>query len=77
MRIKISNSTRSLANRWLVLGLLGSMTLQCIVIYLPAAQTVFKTAPLSPVHWVGVVGAAIFAIAIMDVGKLFSARRAR
>jgi hypothetical protein len=53
------------------------MTLQCVVIYLPAAQAVFKTAPLSPVHWVGVVGAAVLAIAIMDAGKLISARRAR
>ena len=26
---------RSLRNRWLVLGLIGSMTLQCVVIYLP------------------------------------------
>jgi Ca2+-transporting ATPase len=61
---------RSLQNRWLVLGLLGSMALQSVVIYLPAAQSVFKTAPLSLVHWVAVAATAIVAIVVMDAGKL-------
>lgn len=68
---------RSLRNKWLVLGLIGSMVLQCVVIYLPAAQTVFHTAALTPLHWAGVVGTAIAAIAIMDVSKLISAARAK
>lgn len=67
---------RSLENRWLVLGLLGSMVLQCVVIYLPAAQAIFRTAPLSPVHWVAVIIAAIVAVAIMDASKLIGAARA-
>jgi len=63
---------RSLENRWLVLGLLGSMALQCVVIYLPAAQAIFKTAPLSGAHWLAVIGAALVAVAIMDASKVFS-----
>ncbi len=66
---------RSLENRWLVLGLIGSMALHSVVIYLPAAEAVFKTAPLSPLHWVGVVGASVLAVAIMDASKLAGAAR--
>jgi Ca2+-transporting ATPase len=68
---------RSLRNKWLVLGLLGSMARQTLVIYLPAAQAVFKTAPLSPINWIGVVSTALVAIAIMDVTKLLMAARAK
>lgn len=68
---------RSLKNRWLVLGLTGSMALQCVVIYLPAAQGIFKTAPLSPLHWFGVIGASLLAIAVMDATKLATAARNR
>ena len=66
---------RSLENRWLVLALVGSMALQLAVIYLPAAEKVFKTAPLSPLHWVGVVGASVAAVVIMDASKLIGAAR--
>ena len=65
---------RSLENRWLVLALLGSMALQTFVVYAPVAQRVFKTAALSPVHWLGVVLTAAAAIAVMDVAKLVSPR---
>ena len=66
----------SLRNRWLVLGLFGSMALQCLVVYLPAAQQVFHTAPLQPVHWLAVIGAAVIAVAIMDGAKIASAAAA-
>ncbi len=70
-------SSRSFANRWLLAGLVGSMALQCLVIYLPAAQSVFKTAALSPVHWLAVIVASVAAIAILDAAKLFTAARSR
>jgi len=66
----------SLRNRWLVLGLIGSMALQCVVVYLPAAQKVFHTAALSPVHWLAVIGAAVIAVAIIDATKLITAATA-
>jgi len=69
-------STNSFANRWLVIGLIGSMALQCVVIYLPAAQSVFKTASLSPIHWLAVVAAALVAIGILDATKLLVSRLA-
>ena len=70
-------NTRSFANRWLVAGLVGSMALQCAVIYLPGAQSVFKTAALSPIHWLAVIVASAVAIAILDAAKLLTAARSR
>ena len=61
---------RSFENRWLVGGLIGSMFLQSFVIYLPAAQGIFKTASLSPLQWAAVIGASLLAIAVMDITKL-------
>jgi Ca2+-transporting ATPase len=63
----------SLRNRWLVASLVGSMALQWIVIYVPAAQKVFHTAAMEPVQWVAVIGAAVIAVAIIDATKLISA----
>ena len=60
----------SLRNRWLVLGTVGSLALQGLVVYWPAAQAVFRTAPLSAVHWLAVAGTAVAAVAVMDAAKL-------
>ena len=70
-------SVNSFKNRWLVAGLVGSMALQCIVIYLPAAQSIFKTASLSPVHWLAVIVASLLAIGVLDATKLLLAARQR
>ncbi len=64
----------SLENRWLVLGLIGSMALQCVVIYLPAAQGIFKTAPLDATQWLVVVATAFVAVGIIDLTKLIGNR---
>ncbi|MBI5231173.1 MAG: calcium-translocating P-type ATPase, PMCA-type [Coriobacteriales bacterium] len=65
---------RSLSNRWLVLGLIGSMALQCVVVYWPAAQRIFETSPLGPIEWLAIVGTALLSVGIMDVTKLVIAR---
>jgi Ca2+-transporting ATPase len=67
-------SLESLKNRWLVLGLVGSMTLQLLVVYLPGAERIFQTVPLPAEDWVAVVLTAVAAIAVMDVTKLLVAR---
>jgi Ca2+-transporting ATPase len=66
---------RSLANKWLVLSLLGSMALQAFIIYTPAMQQIFQTAPLDAVQWGCVLGASLAAIVVMDITKLFTFRR--
>jgi Ca2+-transporting ATPase len=70
-------SANSFRNYWLVAGLVGSMALQCVVIYLPAAQLVFKTAPLSPVHWLAVIVTSLMAIGVLDATKLVVSARER
>jgi magnesium-transporting ATPase (P-type) len=70
----------SLRNRWLVLATAGSLALQVLVIYWPAAQSVFRTVPLGFAHWLAVAGTAVVAVAVMDAAKLLKgiakARRA-
>jgi Ca2+-transporting ATPase len=68
-------SLESLRNRWLLLSLLGSMTLQLLVIYVPALQRIFSTTPLSPRDWVAVLIAALLPIAVMDGVKVWLAGR--
>ena len=66
----------SLRNRWLIYALLGSMTLQMFVIYLPPLQRVFQTVALSPSDWLAVVIAALLPIALIDLIKVARARLA-
>ena len=66
----------SLKNGWLVASLLGSMTLQAAIIYVPALSGIFKTAPLTAIQWAAVLGAALLSVAIMDATKVLSHRRA-
>jgi Ca2+-transporting ATPase len=70
----------SLGNRWLVIGFVGSMSLQAAIIYIPALSQIFKTAPLSAIQWAAVIGTGLLAVAVIDVSKLAaraSARRAQ
>ena len=66
---------RSFSNRWLVLALAGSMTLQATIIYIPVLSGIFKTAPLSAIQWIAVLGTGLLAVAVMDASKLLAARR--
>ena len=72
---------RSLENRWLLLALVGSMTLQVLVTTVPALQAVFQTTALSPAQWLAVVVAALLGIAVIDASTLvetaWSVRRTR
>ncbi len=61
---------RSLDNRWLVLSLVGSMSLQATIIYVPVLSAIFKTAPLSATQWAAVLAAGLLAIVVMDASKL-------
>lgn len=67
-------SPHSLRNKWLVLALLGSMTLQVAVVYLPGAERLFQTVPLDSADWVAIVLTALSAIAVIDITKLLVAR---
>jgi hypothetical protein len=51
------------------------MTLQLLVIYVPALQRIFSTTPLSPQDWVAVLISALLPIAVMDGVKVWLAGR--
>jgi len=67
-------SARSFKNKWLVLGLVGSMGLQLLVVYLPGAERIFRTVPLNAADWIAVVATAVAATVVIDVTKLLVAR---
>jgi P-type Ca2+ transporter type 2C len=70
----------SLDNRWLVIGFIGSMSLQAAIIYVPALSQVFRTAPLSATQWAAVIGTGLLAVAVIDISKIATrafARRAQ
>ncbi len=65
----------TLRNRWLVAAFAGSMTLQALVIYVPALQDLFKTQPLGLRDWAAVILAAALPMALIDAIKVLGARR--
>jgi len=67
----------TLKNRWLVAAFAGSMSLQMLVIYVPALQRVFKTQPLGIHDWIAVVIAALVPLVLIDAAKLITARMRR
>ncbi len=67
-------SVSSLRNRWLVAALVGSMSLQAIVVYVPPLRAVFSTTPLTAADWGAVVVAALLPIAVIDLVKVWRAR---
>jgi len=68
-------SPESLRNRWLLAALFGSMALQALVVYVPALQHTFSTEALSVSDWLTVLTAALLPIALIDLAKVFGARR--
>ncbi len=55
------------ANRWLLVAVAGSFGLQLVVVYLPALQEAFGTAPLSLGDW---IWATVLASAVLWVSEL-------
>jgi Ca2+-transporting ATPase len=70
-------SVESARNLWLVIALVGSMLLHAVVIYLPAAQTLFHTQPLGALDWVVVLLASLAPIVVLDLLKVLGARSSR
>jgi Ca2+-transporting ATPase len=67
----------SLRNVWLVAAFVGSMALQCVVIYAEPAQHVFSTRPLGLRDWIAVLLASIVPLVIIDILKVLRARTSR
>lgn len=62
-----------LANPWLIIAIFGSMSLHCMIIYVPFFQTIFNTVPLSTKDWLLVL-ACSFPVILLDEFLKFIAR---
>ncbi len=67
-------SAESFKNKWLLLALVGSLSLHMFVVYVPALQRVFKTTYLGPHDWLVVILAALIPIILIDITKLTVAK---
>lgn len=63
-------------NKWLIMGVLGSLMLQIIVVHSGFFQKAFYTVALSPFEWVIVILAALTIFAYDEIGKSFRKRLA-
>ncbi len=61
-----------LRNRWLFLGLLIGLSLQALVVYLPVANTVFHTRPLTLIEWGWTLLPGGVAVVLESVRKKFA-----
>lgn len=57
------------SNTWLLLGSLGSILLQCFVLYLPVLNRIFETVPLSGGHWIWVLGGCATTLIVVELSK--------
>jgi len=58
-------------NMWLLLGIIGAVALQAIVIYVPFLQMVFGTVPLLAVDWLWIVAISSIGFISMEASKFF------
>ncbi|MBP2479522.1 cation-transporting ATPase F [Crossiella equi] len=64
-------------NPWLLGGIALMFSLQALITYVPALNTVFHTAPLTPAAWLPVLVVTAVAHVVVTVDKLFWRPRAR
>ena len=61
------------ANPYLVVAIIGSLSLHCMICYVPLFEKIFNTVPLSSNDWILVVLCA-FPVVILDEILKFAAR---
>ncbi|MEW5919363.1 MAG: HAD-IC family P-type ATPase [Bacillota bacterium] len=66
-----------LSNPFLFFSVIASIAAQVAIVYVPAFQMIFRTAPLNIYDWVFVVLMAIVVLAAVEVEKAFRTRFAR
>ncbi|MDD3762901.1 MAG: HAD-IC family P-type ATPase [Nevskiales bacterium] len=64
-------------NRLLVLGVVGALAIHVLALYAPLMQRVLRIEPVAPVGWVALPLMALSLLAVMELHKLWWARRAR
>jgi Ca2+-transporting ATPase len=59
------------SNKWLVLGILASVSIQLLVVYTPFLQGVFGTIALGFREWIIILGISCFGFIMMEISKFF------
>lgn len=59
----------TLRNKWLLLAIAGSVILQLILIYTPAAEKLFRVTPLTGIEWLAVLGVTFATIIVLDLSE--------
>ena len=61
-------------NRWLLVAIAVTASLQLLVIYLPPLQAVFQTVPLVPTDWGAIVAVSISILVAEEIRKAVAPR---
>ncbi|MBN2449321.1 MAG: HAD-IC family P-type ATPase [Lentisphaeria bacterium] len=61
-----------LRNPWLLVGMVAGLSLQALVVYLPAANRVFHTQPLTPIEVAWTLIPGVLAVAAESIRKQFA-----
>jgi Ca2+-transporting ATPase len=59
------------SNKWLTFGIIASVLIQVMVIYIPFLEAVFGTLPLGLNDWIILLSVSVFGFILMEVSKLF------
>ncbi|GIU69544.1 MAG: hypothetical protein KatS3mg002_0780 [Candidatus Woesearchaeota archaeon] len=59
------------SNMWLLLGIMTSITLQFLVIYIEPLQKIFGTVPITLTDWLIILGVSSFGFIFMEMSKFF------
>lgn len=60
------------ANPLLILAIIGSLSLHCMICYVPFFENIFNTVPLSLNDWILVVGVSAPVVLLDEILKVFS-----
>ena len=64
-------------NKWIWLGVAGTVILQLLFTYVPFMQAVFETAPLSAAAWARILGFGALSFAVVEIEKALVGRARR
>lgn len=65
------------ANPTLILAIIGSVTLHCLILYVPFLASIFGTAPLTSKDWILVIGFSAPVVLLDEILKAIARARTR
>jgi len=62
-------------NPYLILAIFGSVTLHCMILYVPFFEKIFNTVPLDFNDWILVIGISFPVVIVDEILKVFTRMR--